>query len=60
MEAPIKQCCECHDGEHENYDNDVRLVTVRNPDTNLLIRRGYHCKEHRKAAENDGYTVHPA
>jgi hypothetical protein len=30
--AKIKQCAECKDGDHGNYDEDVRLVVVQEQD----------------------------
>ena len=42
----MKQCCECRDGEHENLTDDVKLVTVRDPDTKKLVKRGYLCSDH--------------
>lgn len=51
------QCCDCRDGEHENYDDEVKLVTVRDPDKRGFVKRGYICKEHRKDYAADGYEV---
>jgi hypothetical protein len=56
-----RRCADCRDGEHDNYDDDVRLVVVRNPDTNRLVKRAYMCKEHRTMygdeVSGDGYDV---
>ena len=52
-----KQCADCRDGEHENYDNDVRLVYVKDPDTNKMVKRSYMCDLHRRMYEDDGYLV---
>ena len=51
------RCCECRNGEHENYDNDIFLVTVRDPDSKRIVLRGYLCGEHRGARLDDGYEV---
>lgn len=52
-----KRCCECRKGDHPNYDNDVRLCFVRDPQTKKMQLRGYLCSEHREAALTDGYDV---
>jgi len=49
-----KQCAECRDGEHPNYDHHVRLTLVRDPDTKHLQRRAYMCAAHRDMYESDG------
>lgn len=54
------QCADCRNGEHENYDDDVKLVMVRDPETGKLAKRAYLCREHRQAYEDDGYTVKKA
>ena len=52
------QCCECRDGEHPDYDGDVRLVTVLDPDGGRgFVKRGKMCREHRQMYEGDGYRV---
>jgi len=55
--AKQKQCADCRDGEHDNYDDDVRLVYVRDPDTNKLVKRSYMCGEHVEMYLKDGYDV---
>ena len=50
-------CCDCRDGEHSNYDDDVHLSLVRDPETNALTRRGYLCERHREMYAEDGYDV---
>ena len=55
-----KQCCECRAGEHDNYDNDVQFVVVRDPDIKGFTLRGYLCGEHRTAFEDDGYVLQRA
>lgn len=53
----MRQCCDCRDGEHDNYDDDVILTTVREPDTGRLLKRGYLCESHRIMYEDDGYIL---
>lgn len=53
----IKRCADCRDGEHENYDNDVCLVYVRDPDTKKMVKRSYMCFEHRGQYRDDGFEV---
>lgn len=54
-----KQCADCRDGEHENYDDDVVLVTVRDPDNppGPWFKRSYMCGEHRTMYLGDGYEL---
>ena len=55
---PAKRVCEkCRNGEHENYDDEVHMTTVRDPDTNKVDFRGMLCGEHREAFAMDGYEV---
>ena len=56
----MRNCCECQKGEHPNYDEEVRLLMVREPDTGRLVLRGYICGEHAEAFAQDGYTVEGA
>ena len=51
-------CRDCANGGHNNYDEDVKLVYVRDPDTKRMIRRCYMCSDHRLMYEQDGYDVH--
>lgn len=53
----MKRCADCRDGEHPNYDDDVRLVVVRDPDTKKLVKRSYMCELHRTQYMDDGYEV---
>jgi hypothetical protein len=53
----LRRCAECRDGDHENYDDDVRLTTVRDPDSGRIALRAYLCGEHRAARRDDGYGV---
>jgi hypothetical protein len=50
-------CCECRKGEHDNYDEDVVLTVVRDPETNKVALRGYLCANHREAFAMDGYDL---
>lgn len=50
-----RQCFECRNGEHSNYDEDVRLTTIR--DGKKIAMRGYVCLSHRTAFEDDGYSL---
>jgi len=54
-----KQCTLCLQGEHDNYDDNVVLVYVRDDETNRIIKRSYMCESHRTMYENDGYIVLP-
>jgi hypothetical protein len=58
MTTAAKRCADCRDGEHPDYDNDIRLVVVRDPSTNKIVKRSYMCGEHREAYAQDGYTLH--
>lgn len=53
----LKRCCECADGEHENYDNDIKYVVVKDPDTGKVVVRGNMCSEHRSMYDSDGYII---
>ena len=53
----MKRCADCRDGEHENYDDDVMLVVVRDPETKNTVKRANLCNEHRGAYLDDGYEV---
>lgn len=57
MKTKAKPCAECRDGEHANYDDDVRLAIVRDPETKKIVKRAYLCGEHRAARRSDGYEV---
>lgn len=52
-----KICCDCNDGEHENYDDDVQLVAVIDPDTRKEFKKGFMCNEHREMYLSDGYRL---
>ena len=52
-----RQCAECRDGEHENYDDKVRLVLVRDPVTKKFQKRAYLCDTHVEMYQDDGLEV---
>ena len=52
-----KQCAECRNGEHDNYDNNICLTVVRDPDTNRIVMRAYLCEEHRESKMDDVYGI---
>jgi hypothetical protein len=52
----MKHCADCRAGEHDNYDDNVRLVIVRDPD-NGQMKRAYLCESHRVMYRDDGYAV---
>ena len=53
-----KQCADCRDGEHENMDDDVMLIVLRDPDTGKLVKRSYMCANHRTMYSDDGYDIY--
>lgn len=53
----MKRCADCRNGEHDNFDDDIKLVYVRNPETKKIIRRAYMCHSHRDMYADDGYEV---
>jgi len=53
-----RRCSECRNGEHENYDDKVRLVVIRDPDTNKISKRAYMCATHIGMYEDDGYDIY--
>ena len=52
-----KHCADCRDGEHENYDDDVKLVMVKDPDERQFLKRAYLCGEHREMYAMEGCEV---
>jgi len=50
------RCFECRAGDHDDYDDDVRVATVRDPEGGRP-RRVSLCGEHRAAMRDDGYEV---
>lgn len=57
MKKKKKRCSDCRDGEHDNLDEDVKLVIVREPETGRMVKRAYLCGEHREMYSSDGYLV---
>jgi len=53
----MRQCADCRNGEHDNYDDDVRLVYIQDIDTGKIVKRANLCKEHREMYQSDGYKV---
>jgi len=53
----VKRCAACRNGEHDNYDDDVRLTVVSDPATGKLVHRAYLCGEHRQAYDYDGFKI---
>lgn len=53
----MRHCAECRDGEHDNYDDDIRLSVVRDPDTGKRVKQSNLCEHHREAYRQDGYDV---
>lgn len=53
-----KRCSDCRDGEHDNLDDNVKLVVVRDPDKRGFVKRAYLCENHRRIHEEDGYILH--
>lgn len=53
-----KRCADCRNGEHENYDDNVELVVVHDPETNRIAKRANLCREHRRMYSMDGYRLH--
>jgi hypothetical protein len=57
-EDRVMRCADCRDGEHENYDDNVLLVTVRDPDKpGPWLKRANLCESHRVMYSDDGYEV---
>lgn len=52
-------CTDCRDGEHENYDDDIDFVIVRDPDAKGggFVKKGYMCASHIEMYESDGFEV---
>lgn len=53
----MRICKDCQNGEHDNYDENIKLVYVRDPDTKKIIRRCYMCETHQEMYCQDGYEV---
>jgi len=53
-----RQCADCRDGEHDNYDDELKLVIIRDPDMpGRMVKRAYLCEHHREMYAEDGYAV---
>ncbi len=52
-----RRCADCRNGEHPNYDNDMLLCRITDPDTGKLVKRAYLCREHRMMYHADGYRI---
>lgn len=52
-----KRCFECRSGDHPNYDDDVEMVTIIDPETKKVYKRGYPCSEHYAMYADDGYIL---
>jgi len=53
----MRRCKDCQNGEHDNYEEDIKLVYVRDLETKKIIRHCYMCREHRTMYADDGYEV---
>ncbi len=53
----MKRCNDCRDGDHENYDEDIQLAIITEPENGRLVKRALLCGEHREAYADDGYDV---
>lgn len=51
------RCCDCFAGEHNNYDDDVILVKVLEPNGRKLFKRAFLCGDHRQMYFDDGYLI---
>ncbi len=52
----MNQCADCRDGEHDNYNDNVKFTIVRG-EYGAFIKRAYLCAEHRQMYMDDGYEV---
>ena len=53
----VQRCADCRDGEHDNYDDDVLMIIVRDLGTGEVVKRSYMCESHREQYLMDGYDV---
>jgi hypothetical protein len=53
-----KRCADCRNGEHENYDDEVQLVVVRDSEAGRIVKRANLCEEHREMYISDGYRIY--
>jgi hypothetical protein len=49
------RCDACLDGEHADYDADVRRVSIY--EAGMFLRRESLCDHHREALAEDGYDI---
>ncbi len=49
-----QSCSDCSDGEHDNYDDDIEFVCVRD-ENGQFVKRAYMCSQHRQMYREDGY-----
>lgn len=49
------RCDACLDGEHADYDADVRRVSIY--ESGMFLRRESLCAHHREALAEDGYDI---
>lgn len=52
-------CSECRDGEHDDIKPDAKLVVIRDPAKNRLVKRAKLCSDHIECWLDDGYQVYP-
>ena len=57
MKVRLVPCGDCQNGEHENYDDDVRLTLVIDPKTGMNVRQCYLCSVHREIYSSNGYAL---
>jgi hypothetical protein len=50
------KCCECRQGEHPDYDDNIAFCDVRETDGRLVLR-GHLCGEHQQAFADDGCKI---
>jgi len=55
----MKRCTDCRDGEHENYDDNVQRMVVRDPDSMEVLKTTELCDYHKEMYASDGYEVYP-
>jgi hypothetical protein len=58
MSLTNRECFECAEGEHQNYDANVRLFKIYDPDTNKVIRSCFLCGQHQTTRLEDGYKLY--
>ena len=58
MPGYIVHCKDCLDGEHDDYDDDITICVVTDPDTGKkAFKCAYLCSEHRTMYRDDGFIV---